>query len=106
MFAPESEVELNQKKPRPVAGDRSVFSRPNERLLAWGASLAWPHRRQTHGDRPIAAPAKPMHAMSHGTVDVLFPSPIERCGQQRISLRGDKAMDMPSGRKPPCVKGA
>jgi hypothetical protein len=54
-----------------------MFSRPNERPLAWGASLACPHRRQTHGDRPIAAPAKPVHVMPHGTVEVLLPSPIE-----------------------------
>jgi hypothetical protein len=83
-----------------------MLSRPNERPLAWGASLACPHRRQTHGDCPIAASATPMRVMPHGTVEVLLPSPIEQCGQRRISLRGDKAMDMPSGRKPPCVKGA
>lgn len=82
-----------------------MLSRPNERLLTRGALLVCWHCRQTRDDCPVAAPVKPMHAMSHEPAEVSLPSPIERSGQRRISLRGDKAMGVPSGRKPSWVKG-
>ena len=83
-----------------------MLSRPNERLLTRGALLVCWHCRQTRDDCPVAAPVKPMHAMSHEPAEVSLPSPIEWSGQRRISLRGDKAMGVPSGRKPSWIKGA